>query len=164
MSILQKKNGGFLKEWWFFKRINRKSDSWPNQKEEIPRNNSLWNHVLALNLGDTGLVSSLLFLCVRCLSFTTTPIIQFQYDISRLALQHFSYGMCKRTMSTILWWSILWWSCYTLGCEKLRSIIMYVICFLCSCCTLTFYRICVSLQRAVIVLYFFRYVTNKCIE
>jgi hypothetical protein len=28
------------KEWWFLKRINRKSDRWPNQKEEIPRNSS----------------------------------------------------------------------------------------------------------------------------
>ena len=47
---------------------------------------SLWDHVLARNLSETGLVSSLLFLCVKYLSFTTTSIIQFQYDISRLAL------------------------------------------------------------------------------
>jgi hypothetical protein len=28
-----------------------------------------------------------------------------------------------------------------LGCKKLRSIITYAISFLCTCCTLTFYRI-----------------------
>jgi hypothetical protein len=90
-----------------------KAPQYTIEKDNMPiMLGSLWNHVLALNLGDTGLVSSLLFLCVRCLSFTTTPIIQFQYDISRLALQHFSYGMCNWMMSTILWWSILWWSCY----------------------------------------------------
>ena len=38
---------------------------------------------------------------------------------------------------------IRWESDIKLGCEKLRSIIMYAIRFLYSCCTLTFYRICV---------------------
>ena len=49
---------------------------------------------------------------------------------------------------------IRWESDIKLGCAKLRSIIMYVIRFLCNYCTLPFYRICVSLQRTVIVLYF----------
>jgi hypothetical protein len=49
---------------------------------------------------------------------------------------------------------IRWESDIKLGCEKLRSIIMYAISFLCTYCTLTFYRICVIATHSHYAIFF----------